>query len=145
MYLQTCALAESKNMHVKDLKFSFFPYLTLNIYCVQPQHTDKVEGIYLIPFCTFKNHIHVVLYTSLPSTYMIPLLCSCNCKKCISQFLFCKFMAPLQARKYNWTHYSIRNLCTPLEKGKGNNSGSSMLQSVFFPFLAFFEVTFKFR
>lgn len=76
------------------------------------------RGFISFHFALLEDHIQVVLDTALTGTYMVPLLCYLG----ISQFLFCKFMAPLQGRKCNWTHYSIRNLGTPLGEGKGNNS-----------------------
>lgn len=90
------------------------------------------RGFISFHFAPLEDHIQGVLHTTLTGTYMVPLLCYLG----ILQFLFCKFMLLLQARKR--THYSIRNLGTPLGNDKGNTSGSSVLQSAFFPFRAFF-------
>lgn len=46
-------LSRKQKYVYKRFKFFIFPFLALNVYYVQPQHNDIVQGIYFIQFCTF--------------------------------------------------------------------------------------------
>jgi len=69
----THALTDSKNINMKDLKFSV---LTLNFYYVQPQHNDIVQGIYSVlrPFGTItRSHTGSAVYNISPRYFCDPI------------------------------------------------------------------------